>query len=163
MPDFLNNVFLQIVFPLAVIAGQAWITASFKRYEGKRDEEKAEKDKRHALEAEWRADIDRRMKDHDEMLKLLMAAWATTMRSDLIHRAHRYCDDLQCASVEEKEAFHAQWEDYNKFCVANGIENHFIDNLMIAVMNLPTRDAGQRSGVDCAENITNRTKEDAYE
>ena len=65
------------------------------------------------------------------------------MRSDLIHRAHRYIDDLGCASTEEKNVFWAQYEDYQRLCKANDIENHFIDQLASRVMELPDRSKRQ--------------------
>jgi hypothetical protein len=61
------------------------------------------------------------------------------MRSDLVHRAHRYIDDLGCAGTEEKQSFWAEYEDYIRICDANNVVNHFIDNLAKQVMALPNR------------------------
>ena len=162
MPDIINT----LIIPLALIAGQLWLNLRFKWYGEKRERDQLEKKQRqikddewresitnHLKEqdvkidklmatddAEWRESITKQLNDQDESLRIVVTSWATTMRSDLIHRAHRYIDDLGCASVEEKDAIHAQWEEYQSFCKKNKITNNFIDNLMIVVMNLPTRE-----------------------
>ena len=68
-----------------------------------------------------------------------MKGQTTQMRSDLVHKAHRYIDDLGCASTEEKDAFHQQYEDYCAICDAHGIENSFVDRMAQQVMALPSR------------------------
>ena len=62
------------------------------------------------------------------------------MRSDIIHKVHRYLDDLGMASVEEKQALKEQHKEYGHFCKINGIENDFLDDMIKRVMNLPERD-----------------------
>lgn len=141
MPDLIEK----LLIPLLLLAGQLWLNSNFKAYEARRDAEKQERDSRHTIEAQWRADVDRR-------IKLLMDNQAANTRADIIHKCHRYLDDLGCCSLEERDALNAQWKDYCEFCELNNVENNFIDNLVKQVMDLPTR-AGRRGGVDCAEDI----------
>ena len=89
---------------------------------------------------EWRASVDRRMKEQDTTIKVVLTMQCSQVRSDLVHKAHRYIDDIGRASTEEKDAFWAEFEDYQRICEANGITNHFIDALANQVMALPTRD-----------------------
>lgn len=83
-------------------------------------------------DAAWREEMERRI---DAVLK----GQTTQMRSDLVHRAHRYVDDLKAASTEEKDAFWDEYKDYCIICKAYGIENSFIDQLAQRVMQLPER------------------------
>lgn len=100
---------------------------------------------------EWRTGIEQsmreqndlmnaRMDEQDKRMDAVLNLQCSQTRSDLIHRAHRYMDDLGCASTEEKQSFWAQYEDYQQICEANDIENHFVDGLAESVMGLPTRE-----------------------
>lgn len=64
------------------------------------------------------------------------------MRGDLIHKAHRYVDDKGYASLEEKESWHEEWEQYQSICPRNG----FIDALAEQVMALPEHPTGTDAG-----------------
>lgn len=100
-----------------------------------RAEAQAERDER----SEWRKMVEKRLAEQDRRLETVLEAQCTQMRSDAIHRAHRYIDDLGCASIEEKQSFFAEWEEYQRICEAYGITNSFVDNLVQQVMELPDR------------------------
>lgn len=129
----------KLLLPLALLAGQLWLNAKFKSAEDKRDAARAETDAKRAAEAEWREGITTRLDAQDERIDTILTAQCSQMRSDLIHRAHRYIDDLGCAGTEEKQSFWAEYEDYMRICDASNIVNHFIDNLAKQVMALPNR------------------------
>lgn len=92
---------------------------------------------------QWRDRIESEFAEQNQRTKVILELQCSQMRSDLIHRAHRYIDDLGCASTEEKNVFWAQYEDYQRLCKANDIENHFIDQLANRVMQLPDRGSKQ--------------------
>lgn len=75
---------------------------------------------------EWRKETTKRVDAISESL-------VCVMRGDLIHKAHRYVDDRGYATMEEKESWHEEWEQYQKVCPKNG----FIDAIAEQVMNLP--------------------------
>lgn len=129
-----------IVSTLIVAALTAQINLRSKREEEERAERHAETDAKRKAEAEWRERIEARITEQDEKIDAVLKGQCTQMRSDLIHRAHRYVDDLHAASTEEKEAFWAEYEDYVLICDANNVVNHFIDELAKQVMALPNRD-----------------------
>lgn len=137
------NHFLAWLAPIAAtlvtLAGQLWLNDSFKRADEKRDAARAETDAKRAAEAEWREHVVTRLDQQDERIDTILTAQCSQMRSDLIHRAHRYIDDLGCAGTEEKQSFWAEYEDYMRICDANNVVNHFIDNLAKQVMALPNR------------------------
>ena len=87
----------------------------------------------------WREQIVAHMDNQDERATAMLKAQCTQMRSDTVHRAHRYLDDLGCASIEEKNAFWAEYRDYCDLCEQYGIENSFVDELAKRVMDLPER------------------------
>lgn len=62
------------------------------------------------------------------------------MRSDIVHKCHRYLDDLGKASTEEKDALKAEHDEYSAVCAANEITNNFVDMMVQRVMELPERD-----------------------
>lgn len=128
-----------IVAALLTCAGQLWLNQKFKRADAKRDEARRDTDAKRAAEAEWRNCVVARLDQQDERIDTILTAQCSQMRSDLIHRAHRYIDDLGCAGTEEKQSFWAEYEDYMRICDANNIVNHFIDNLAKQVMALPSR------------------------
>lgn len=125
---------------LLTLAGQLWLNQRFKMADEKRDSARADTEAKRAAEAEWRECVVTRLDKQDERIDTILTAQCSQMRSDLIHRAHRYIDDLGCAGTEEKQSFWAEYEDYVSICDANNVMNHFIDNLANQVMALPNRE-----------------------
>ena len=171
--DALVSWLAPILSTLIICAGQLALNTRFKRADEKRDQARAETKAKRDAEAEWRDCVERQISEQGEALKRVAEdrvdwyAWreeivglidaqdekidsvlesqCTQMRSDLIHRAHRYIDDLHAASTEEKQAFYAEYENYLKICEANEIVNHFIDELAKQVMDLPNREIASKS------------------
>ena len=108
--------------------------------ERKRDAARAETEAERRERAEWRGRVENRLDGQDNRLETVLNAQCTLMRTDLIHKAHRYIDDLGCAGTEEKQAFWVEYEDYQLICEQYGIENHFVDELAKRVMELPERE-----------------------
>lgn len=147
-----------VAFPLLLLIGQTVVALGQRRLnmrmdegERKRNDARAETEAKRKAEAEWRADMERRMEQFeqglDEMKKQIDATLRgqlTQMRSDTVHKAHRYLDDLGCASTEEKNAFDAEYQEYARLCDANGIENDFVATLHDQVMALPGRNYPNR-------------------
>ena len=125
---------------LLTLAGQLWLNQRFKRADEKRDQARADTDAKRAAEAEWRECVERRLDRQDEKIDSVLKGQCTQMRSDIVHKAHRYLDDLGMASTEEKQAFWVEYEDYQLICEQYGIENHFVDELAKRVMELPERE-----------------------
>lgn len=126
--------FAPIVSTLIICAGQLALNTSFKRADERKEK------KQHDEEA-WRKQVTERLDAQDAHISTMLGAQCSQMRSDLIHRAHRYMDDLGCASIEEKNAF---WDEYTKYCEMcdiSDVENGFIENMVKAVMDLPNRSA----------------------
>lgn len=113
-----------------------WLTAVINR---RMEESKREVEHEKAERNAWRARVEAKLDEQDETIKAVLSAQCTQMRSDAIHRAHRYIDDLGCASIEEKQSFYAEWEEYQVLCDKYGIKNNFVDNLVQQVMALPDR------------------------
>lgn len=128
-----------IASTLIVCAGQLALNARFSEAEEKRNKAKADTDAKRAAEARWRDSIEARMKDQDDKIDAVLKGQTTQMRSDLIHKAHRYIDDLGCASMEEKKAFDEEYKDYCAICEAYGIKNNFVAHLAERVGELPDR------------------------
>lgn len=128
-----------IVAALATCAGQLALNARFKHADEKRDHARAETQAKRDAEAAWRDSVEARLSEQDGKIDAVLRGQTTQMRSDLVHRAHRYIDDLHAASTDEKQAFWAEYEDYVAICEANGITNSFIDNIAQQVMDLPNR------------------------
>lgn len=128
-----------IVAALATCAGQLALNARFKMADEKRDHARAETQAKRDAEAAWRDSVEARLSEQDGKIDAVLRGQTTQMRSDLVHRAHRYIDDLHAASTDEKQAFWAEYEDYVAICEANGITNSFIDNIAQQVMDLPNR------------------------
>ena len=157
-----------IVSALLVLAGQAVISVGQRRLDAKMDERHRETEDKRAADAEWRAKVDgilteqeravkavaldkdewqewrrqllARLDQQDRRIFAVLKGQTTQMRSDLVHKAHRYVDDLGCASTEEKDAFHQEYDDYCAIRDQYGIENSFVDKLAQQVMDLPGRD-----------------------
>lgn len=128
---------VQWAAPIASTLIVTWLTALINKWmsEGKKEREREERERK-----EWRASVDDRLKDQDGKIDTLLDLSCSQNRSDVVHKCHRYLDDLGCASSEEKQALWAQHEDYKRICDANGIENHFVEQLVQRVMELPERE-----------------------
>ena len=135
----MDTVYTALVFPLLLLIGQTLVALGQRKISQRMDEGQAKTDAKRAAEAEWREHVVTRLDQQDERIDTILTAQCSQMRSDLIHRAHRYIDDLGCAGTEEKQSFWAEYEDYMRICDANNIVNHFIDNLAKQVMALPNR------------------------
>lgn len=129
-----------IASTVIVTALTAQIKARQDEAERKRDEAQAETDAKRRAEAEWRERISERLDDQDKKIGMLMSAQCSQIRSDIIHKCHRYLDDLGMAGVEEKQSLHAEYEDYQRLCAESDVENHFVDQLVTRVMALPERE-----------------------
>lgn len=110
----------------------AKVNQRFAESERKADAAKAETEAERKERWEWRNKV-------DATIKAILEAQCTQMRSDITHKIHRYMDDLHCASTEEKQSLWAEYEVYSNICVEYGIENHFVEQLVKQVMDLPDR------------------------
>lgn len=123
--------------PIASTLIITWLTALInKRMAESKQDAEAEAKERKA----WRSSVDQRLTEQDGKIDTLLDLSCSQSRSDVVHKCHRYLDDLGCASSEEKQALWAQHEDYKRVCDANGIENHFVEQLVQRVMELPERE-----------------------
>lgn len=127
---------ISILVQAAGLAIIAWLQ---KMADAKMDEAKADTDKKREAEAEWRDSIDKRLDNIEDRQSRSIAAQAAQIRSDIVHKCHRYLDDLGKASTEEKESLHDEHNQYSQFCDDLDLENNFIDNLVQRVMALPER------------------------
>lgn len=128
-----------IASTVIVTALTAQIKARQDAAERKRDEAQAETEAKRKAEAEWRERIEGKMDEQERKVMSIIEAQCSQMRSDILHKVHRYMDDLGCASIEEKDALKAEHKEYAKICVMYGIENELIDELVEQVMHLPNR------------------------
>lgn len=128
-----------IAAALATCAGQLALNARFKHADEKRDHARAETQAKRDAEAAWRDSVEVRLSEQDGKIDAVLRGQTTQMRSDLVHKAHRYIDDLGCAGIEEKKAWWAEYEDYCAICEAHEIKNSFVDELAKQVMALPDR------------------------
>ena len=129
-----------IISTIIVTAATASINAHLQRSQKVADERHAETEAKRKAEARWREDIDKRLDGQDERIDTILTAQCSQMRSDIVHKCHRYLDDLGKASIEEKDALKAEHEEYSAVCKANGIVNNFVDMMVQRVMELPERD-----------------------
>ena len=129
-----------IVATLVTLAGQLWLNGRFKAADEKRDAARAETEAKRAAEAEWRDEVDRRLKDIEEKMGRSVLHQALQLRSDIIHKCHRYLDDLGKASTEEKDALADEHKQYSQFCKDLDIDNDFIDEMVAKVKELPGRE-----------------------
>lgn len=129
-----------ILSTLIIGAGQLWLNSRFKRADEKRDRARVEAEKLAEADKAWRDEVTARMDRQDECIGVVLSAQCSQMRSDIIHKCHRYLDDMGCASTEEKQALHAEYEDYQALCASSGVANHFVDNLMERTLELPGRE-----------------------
>lgn len=129
-----------IVATLVTLAGQLWLNQKFKSADEKRDAARADTDAKRKAEAEWRDNVTQRLDDMEDKLNRSVLQQTVQIRSDIIHKCHRYLDDLGRASSEEKETLSDAYEQYCKFCADLDIENDFIDMMVARVMELPERE-----------------------
>ena len=128
-----------ILSTIIITAATSSINAHLQRSQKLADERHAETEAKRKAEAEWRAAVDKHFAEQDDKIQAILKAQVTQMRSDTLHRIHRYLDDLGCASTEEKNAFWAEYEEYCELCEKYGIENDFVETLAHRVMDLPER------------------------
>ena len=129
-----------ILSTIIVTAATASINAQVKRHELIAEERHSETEAKRKAEAEWQASVIGRLDEQDRRIETVLSLQCSQTRSDILHKCHRYLDDIGKASTEEKEALKAEHKDYADICKANGIENEFIDLLVQRVMDLPERD-----------------------
>lgn len=135
----MSQVYTALVFPLILLIGQAMVALGQRKLTQQMDERQAKTDEERKRRSEWREGVDKRLDAQDSKIDAVLKGQTTQMRSDLVHRAHRYLDDLGMASSDEKDAFWDEYKDYCIICKAYGIENSFIDQLAQRVMQLPER------------------------
>lgn len=129
-----------IASTIIVTAATASINAHIKRRDQVADERHAETEAKRKAEAEWREGVIKRLDEIEGKVDRSIAQQAMWTRSDIVHKCHRYLDDLGKASIEEKQALHDEHVQYSQFCEDLGIDNNFIDNLVARVMELPERE-----------------------
>jgi hypothetical protein len=143
----MGQVYTALVFPLILLVGQAIVALGQRKIGQRMDEGQAKTDAKRKAEAEWRDSIDKRLNDMEDKLDELekkqnrsISQQAVQIRSDIVHKCHRYLDDLGRASSEEKETLNDAYEKYGEFCEDLDMENDFIDLLVQRVMELPERE-----------------------
>lgn len=136
----MDQLYTAVALPLLLLIGQTLVALGQRKISQRMDEGQAKTDAKRKAEAEWRESIDRKLSDVEEKLDRSIASQAAQTRSDIVHKCHRYLDDLGKASIEEKQALHDEHVQYSQFCEDLGIDNNFIDNLVARVMELPERD-----------------------
>lgn len=136
----MDTVYTALVFPLLLLIGQTLVALGQRRLNMRMDEGQAKTDAKRAAEAEWREHVVTRLDQQDGRIDTILTAQCAQMRSDIVHKCHRYLDDLGKASTEEKDALKAEHEEYSAVCKANGIVNNFVDMMVQRVMELPERD-----------------------
>lgn len=143
----MDTVYTALVFPLLLLVGQALVALGQRKISQRMDEGQAKTDAKRKAEAEWRAGIDRRLGDMERRLDDMqgeldrsVSQQAVQIRSDIVHKCHRYLDDLGRASSEEKETLSDAYRQYCEFCADLDVENDFIDMLVQRVMELPERE-----------------------
>lgn len=129
-----------VAFPLLLLVGQTLVALGQRKISQRMDEGQAKTDAKRAAEAEWRESVTKRLDEIEGKVDRSIAQQAMWTRSDIVHKCHRYLDDLGKASIEEKQALHDEHVQYSQFCEDLGIDNNFIDRLVAKVMDLPERD-----------------------
>ena len=124
---------------IIVTAATASINWQVQKAQRVADERHAETEAKRAAEAEWQNMVVTRLDDQDDKINSVLEAQCTQMRSDITHKIHRYLDDMGCASTEEKQSLYAEYEVYCEVCAKHGITNHFVEQLINQVMELPDR------------------------
>lgn len=139
MQDFIQWL-APIISTIIVTAATASINAHLQRSQRVADERHAETEAKRKAESEWQECVVKRLDGQDERIDTILTAQCSQMRSDIVHKCHRYLDDLGKASTEEKDALKAEHEEYSAVCKASGIVNNFVDMMVQRVMELPERD-----------------------
>lgn len=129
-----------ILSTIIITAATASINAHLQRSQKLADERHAETEAKRKTEAEWRDKVVKRLDKQDETINTILTAQCSQMRSDIVHKCHRYLDDLGRASIEEKNALKAEHDEYSAVCAANEITNNFVDMMVQRVMELPERE-----------------------
>ena len=136
-----------IISTIIITAATASINAQVKHHELIADERHSETEAKRKAEKEWQESVIKRLDkqverldEQDRRIDTVLSLQCSQTRSDILHKCHRYLDDIGRASTEEKEALKAEHKDYVKICKENDIENEFIDLLVQRVMDLPERD-----------------------
>ena len=129
-----------ILSAIIVTVATASINSHIKHRDQVADERHAETEAKRAAEAAWRDEVDRRLKDIEEKMGRSVLHQALQLRSDIIHKCHRYLDDLGKASTEEKDALADEHKQYSQFCKDLDIDNDFIDEMVAKVKELPGRE-----------------------
>ena len=143
----MDQLYTAVVLPLMLLVGQALVALGQRKMSQRMDEGQAKTDAKRKAEAEWRDSIDKRLNDMEDKLDELekkqnrsISQQAVQIRADIVHKCHRYLDDLGRASSEEKETLNDAYEKYGEFCEDLEMENDFIDLLVQRVMELPERE-----------------------
>ena len=139
MQDFIQWL-APIISTIIVTAATASINVHLQHSQRVADERHAETEAKRKAEAEWQECVVKRLDGQDERIDTILTAQCSQMRSDIVHKCHRYLDDLGKASTEEKDALKAEHDEYSAVCKANGIVNNFVDMMVQRVMELPERD-----------------------
>lgn len=161
-----------ILSAIIVTITTASINAKIAAGEKKRDEARVERDEERREREEWRERVEEQLRTHGEFIAerddwfewrkrierefseqngsiiTILEAQCTQMRSDITHKVHRYMDDLQCASDEEKQSLQGEYDLYCSICRKYGIENHFVEHMVRQVMELPSRSLPSYQGYD---------------
>lgn len=135
----MDTVYTALVFPLLLLIGQTLVALGQRKISQRMDEGQAKTDAKRAAEAEWRESVTKRLDEIEGKVDRSITQQAMWTRSDIVHKCHRYLDDLGKASTEEKQALNDEHVQYSQFCDDLGIDNNFIDNLVARVMELPER------------------------
>lgn len=125
---------------LASIASTLIITACTAAINKWMSESKKDREREEAERKEWRKGVDARLDKQEKVMDSMLNLSCSNSRGDIVHKCHRYLDDLHCASHEEKQALWAQHADYELVCKENGIENDYVRQLVQRVMELPERE-----------------------
>ena len=136
MNQWLTNVTSAVV----IAAASALIAVGQRRMERKMDAREAKAADEQARKDAWREGMSARTGRLERIIDTILTLQCSQVRADILHKCHRYLDDIGKASTEEKESLWAENEDYRAVCEAHGIENHYIDKLVERVMQLPERD-----------------------
>lgn len=136
----MSQVYTALVFPLILLIGQAIVALGQRKLTQQMDERQAKTDEERRRRSEWRDGITKRLDDMEDKLNRSVSQQTVQIRSDIVHKCHRYLDDLGRASSEEKETLNDAFKQYREFCKDLDIENDFIDMLVDRVMKLPERE-----------------------
>jgi hypothetical protein len=135
-----NQWLTNVTSAVVIAAASALIAVGQRRMERKMDAREAKAADEQARKDAWREGMSARTGRLERIIDTILTLQCSQVRADILHKCHRYLDDIGKASTEEKESLWAENEDYRAVCEAHGIENHYIDKLVERVMQLPERD-----------------------